>query len=105
MPVTKSAKKKLRQDLKRTQVNKKQENELRMLVKKASKTPSEKTIRDAVSAVDKAVKNNLLHKNKAARMKSSLSKLQVKDKKLVKTIKASSKAKSKKVTKPPTSRA
>lgn len=75
MPVIKSAKKKLRQDRKRTLRNKNQQNLFKKMVKLAQKNPSEENIKKAVSAVDKAAKKNIIHKNKAARIKSTLSKL------------------------------
>lgn len=75
MPVIKSAKKKLRQDKKRTAANKKFEDLFKKLVKKARKDSSGKNIKEAVIIIDKAAKRNIIHKNKAARLKSSLSKL------------------------------
>lgn len=75
MPVLKHAKKKLRQDKARTLKNKKQREQYRDLVKDARKKPTEKSVSAAFQAIDKAAKNNLIHKNKAARLKSSLSKL------------------------------
>lgn len=75
MPVIKSAKKKLRQDRKRTELNKKLEDLFKKLIKQAKNSPTEKNIKMAISAVDKAAKKNIIHKNKAARLKSSLSKL------------------------------
>lgn len=75
MPVIKSAKKKLRQDKKRTLQNGKQESALKELVKAARKNPTDKTVQSVQKAADKAVKKHLLHKNKAARLKSSLAKL------------------------------
>lgn len=97
MPVIKSAKKKLRQDKKRTLHNKSLENLFKKMVKEATKNPSEANIKKAVSAVDKAAKKNIIHKNKASRIKSSLSKLLGKKPKPAKTkqvkkIKESSKA-------------
>ena len=74
MPVTKSAKKKLKKDKTRTKENKKVENLFKSAVKKAQKNKTEKVIRDAIKLVDKAVKKNIIHKNKAARLKSKLSK-------------------------------
>jgi len=94
MPVIKSAQKKLRKDRGRTKRNKIFSERLKAALKKAKKTPTEKNIKDAVILVDKAVKNNIIHKNKAARVKSRLSKLikkpskkttQVKPKSLKKT--------------------
>lgn len=73
MPVIKSAKKKLRQDKKRKIRNEKNISFFRSLIKKARKHPSEKTIKEAFKSIDKAAKNNIIHKNKAARLKSALS--------------------------------
>lgn len=86
MPVIKSAIKKLRQDKKREIQNDLKRRSLKSLVNKAKKTPSAKTVQAAFSALDRAVKNNLIHKNKAARTKSSLSKnLEGKGKKTTET--------------------
>ena len=76
MPVIKSAKKKLRKDIKRTEENKKFKSLLKKALKEAVKNPSEKNVKEATSMADKAVKRHLIHKNKAARIKSSLSKKQ-----------------------------
>lgn len=78
MPVTKSAKKKLRQDKKRQTRNKSLSSLLKKLIKKASKNLSRKEILEAIRTADKAAKKNIIHKNKAARIKSKLSKLLVK---------------------------
>ncbi len=75
MPVLKHAKKKLRQDKQRTLQNKKVKDLYKKLVKKAREVKSEKAITVAFSSVDKAVKNNIIHKNKGARLKSSLAKI------------------------------
>ena len=75
MPVIKSAQKKLRKDHKLTKRNKNFSDLFKKGLKKVKKTPTEKNIREAVRLADKAVKNNLIHKNKAARIKSKLSKL------------------------------
>ena len=75
MPVIKSAVKKLRQDIKRTKKNDDFRHRLDLSVKAAKKSPTPAKISEATSMVDKAVKNNLMHRNKAARIKSSLSKL------------------------------
>lgn len=75
MPVIKSAIKKLRKDIKRTKKNDDLRRELDKKVSQAKKSKTASAVRDAVSVVDHAVKNNLMHKNRAARIKSSLSKL------------------------------
>ena len=74
MPILKHAKKKLRQDKKRTIKNKKLKDVYKSFVKKAKEGKSDKALSKAFSAVDKAAKKNVLSKNKAARLKSSLSK-------------------------------
>ncbi|HUD44924.1 MAG TPA: 30S ribosomal protein S20 [Patescibacteria group bacterium] len=75
MPVLKHAKKKMRQDRKRTLQNKQIRVSYRALLKKAKQKPTKETISQAFSSLDKAAKKNVIHKNKAARLKSSLSKL------------------------------
>lgn len=72
MPVIKSAIKKLRQDKKREKDNDAFRDTLAQIVKKAKKDQSKESISKAFSILDKAVKKNILHKNKAARTKSSL---------------------------------
>ncbi len=74
MPVLKHAKKKLRQDVRRTRENKKVRDTFKRLLKKAKAAPSKEAVRLAVQAVDKAAKEHVIHKNKAARLKSSLAK-------------------------------
>ncbi len=75
MPVGKSAKKKLRQDKKRQIKNKGVLTTLKKLVKKAQKGKAEKDVLNAIKIADKAAGKNIIHKNKAARIKSKLQKL------------------------------
>ena len=75
MPILKSAIKKLKQDKKRTAVNKVYRENLRQAVKQARKEKTAKAVRLAYSALDKAAKQKVIHKNKAARLKSRLMKL------------------------------
>jgi len=75
MPITKSAIKKLRQDKKKTQLRKTKLDQLKRIIKLVKKTKKSTDLVKAVSLIDKAVKNKLIHKNKAARLKSSLAKL------------------------------
>jgi small subunit ribosomal protein S20 len=76
MPVIKSAIKKLRQDRVREARNDNYRKELRDILR-AVKKPTAKfsTLQDAHSIIDKGVKKNLMHANKAARMKSQVAKL------------------------------
>lgn len=87
MPLIKSAKKKLRQDKKRQKRNKSTKDFLKEVLKKARAAVSEENIRLAIKATDKAVKKRIIHKNKGARIKSSLSKLVAGEKKEIKTTK------------------
>lgn len=75
MPVIRSARKKLKVDRKRESANKKMQAFIDLVIKKAQKKPALESIRKAFSAVDKGVKKDILHKNKAARLKSRLSRL------------------------------
>ncbi|MBI2190030.1 MAG: 30S ribosomal protein S20 [Candidatus Levybacteria bacterium] len=75
MPVTKSANKKLRQDRIRQARNQKLKARLLRLIKGAKKQPTKKKVLEAIKTADKSAKKHLLHKNKAARIKSSLAKL------------------------------
>lgn len=84
MPITKGAKKKMRQDEKRRQQNlrikkiyKTAVKEVRQKPTKASlkKAYSTKSLKKAYSALDKAVKKGVIKKGKASRLKSRLARL------------------------------
>jgi len=77
MPVTKTATRALRVSAKKKTVNDKLKDRLEITLRVAKKKPSAKTISEAFSAVDRAAKKNLMHKNKAARIKSQISKFSV----------------------------
>lgn len=74
MPLIHSAIKKVRKDKQRAARNLKRELNLNNLIKKVRKTKSVKDLQAAFSALDKAEKVKLIHPNKAARLKSRLSK-------------------------------
>ena len=74
MPIIKSAIKKVRKDKVRTSRNQKREIALKSLIKKVRTSKSAKDLQAVYSALDKAAKVKLIHKNKAARLKSRLSK-------------------------------
>lgn len=75
MPIIKSAAKKLRADKNKEKRNDVLRNLLKKTIKTARKNPTAVNISKTVKLLDKLAKKNLLHKNKAARIKSSLSKL------------------------------
>lgn len=74
MPIIRSAIKKVRKDKVRTARNKKREVNLKSLIKKARTNKTAKDLQAVFSALDKAAKVKLIHPNKAARLKSRLSK-------------------------------
>lgn len=74
MPVTKSAKKKLRKDKKRTKANLLLEKAYKKAIKKLKKIKTKEALKEAYSKIDKAVKKGVIHKNKAARLKSRITK-------------------------------
>lgn len=71
MPITKSATKALKQSHKKHEQNLKIKKGLKDAIKN---TKNEKDLEKAQSVIDKAVKTNYIHKNKAARLKSRLAK-------------------------------
>lgn len=79
MPNIKSAKKKMRQDVKRTVKNDTYRKSIKDITKTIGKTKAGKkaqeVVQKAYSIIDKAAKKNIIHKNKAARLKSKVSKL------------------------------
>lgn len=75
MPIIKSAAKKQRADRLKEKRNNLLRNLLKRTLKTAKKTPTMVNISKATKILDKMAKKNLIHANKAARLKSSLSKL------------------------------
>ena len=75
MPILANAKKALRVSKKKTDINSRVKSILKTMVDKMKKSPSAENLKSAYSAVDTAVRKHLMHKNKAARVKSQLSKL------------------------------
>jgi ribosomal protein S20 len=75
MPVTKTAKRALRGAERKLAVNKLILKRLEVAVRSAKKAKSREKILGAISLADRAAKKRAIHKNKAARIKSSLSKL------------------------------
>jgi len=73
MPIIKSAKKRVRVARKASVRNSKTKRGLRAALKSFSKSPSSKTHSTAQSHLDKAAKKGVIHKNKAARLKSRAS--------------------------------
>ena len=72
MPRTKSAQKALRVSKKKRARNLKAKEELKALLKKFKKEKKKEDFKKVSSLLDKAALKNLIHKNKAARLKSRL---------------------------------
>lgn len=81
MPVTKSATRALRKDKRRTAINKRIRRRYKTFLKKARNNPTLKNISLAFSALDRAAKKKVIHRNKASRLKARLAKLQLEVKK------------------------
>ncbi len=75
MPVTKSAIRKLRVDKKRTLVNLRLKKRYKLAFKIHFKEKTAETLKRLYSLLDRAVKRNIFHKNKAARLKSRAAKV------------------------------
>lgn len=75
MPNIKSAKKRVLVAKQRTEANKAARTRLRTILKKARAEGADAAaVKSAVVSVDKAAGKGLIHKNKAARLKSQLAK-------------------------------
>jgi ribosomal protein S20 len=70
MPISLSAKKALRVNQRQTAIN----HHRKRLIKAAIKNVSDESLTQAISLIDKAVKWQIFHANKAARLKSQLMK-------------------------------
>ena len=75
MPILSSAKKALRQSKRRALVNKRTKSKTKTSIDAFKAKPTSASLEAVYSAVDRAAKKNIFHKNKAARLKSRLSKL------------------------------
>jgi ribosomal protein S20 len=75
MPIIKSAIKRMHQTAKRRARNVSVKRDVKTAVKAFFAKPSAKTLSEAQSEIDTAVKKNLLKKNTAARRKAQLSKV------------------------------
>ncbi len=81
MPITKSAKKQMRQNIKRRLYNQKIKEGFKSSIKEFRKLVTDKKIKEAetllneiFSKLDKSAKEKVIRKNKASRLKSRLSK-------------------------------
>lgn len=79
MPILKNAKKALRVSRRKTEINRQIKSRVKTMVDKMKKDPSQENLSEAYTAIDTAAKKNIFHRNKAARLKSQLSKLMPKD--------------------------
>lgn len=75
MPLLANAKKALRVSKRKALSNQPVRSKVKTVVDSVKKSPTAKTLPSAYSAIDKAVKKNLIHRKKASRLKSQVSKL------------------------------
>lgn len=78
MPVTATAKRALRGSRNKESINKVIVSGLEVAVRRAQKSKLLKDVSVATSLIDRAAKKKVIHKNKAARLKSQISKFLVK---------------------------
>jgi small subunit ribosomal protein S20 len=74
MPILASSKKALRKDLRRRQVNLRIKNKLKAATDSLAKTASNVNLNQAYQIIDRAAKKNVMHPNKANRLKSRMAK-------------------------------
>lgn len=75
MPVTKSAEKKLRQDIERKRVNLSVKNQIKLITGKYKKSPSASLLAKVYKILDTASKKKIYHTNKTSRLKSQYAKM------------------------------
>ena len=75
MPITKSALKALRQDKKRAIQNGPIRSKAKSAIDAFKASPTVASLSMVFKTLDRAAKKNIIHKNKASRLKSRLSKL------------------------------
>ena len=74
MPILQNAKKALRVSKRKAEINQPVRSRLKTAVDAVKKKADSDTMSTAFSAIDKAVKRNVIHRKKAARIKSQLAK-------------------------------
>jgi small subunit ribosomal protein S20 len=74
MPISRSAKKSLRKSITNRKSNLSLKNKFKDMIKKFLVKPNAEKAGEMQSIIDKAVKKGIIHKNKAARLKSQISK-------------------------------
>jgi small subunit ribosomal protein S20 len=81
MPITKSAKKSIRQDARRRKINMRRKKQLKSILKEIRALIDEGKLKEAKEkmpqaqkTIDKSVKTNIIKENKARRIKSKLEK-------------------------------
>jgi small subunit ribosomal protein S20 len=74
MPLLKNAKKALRASKRKAERNRVVKSRMKTMMDKAKKAVSLETVSHAFSAIDRAARKHMIHPNKAARLKSQLSK-------------------------------
>ena len=75
MPLSKSAKKALRKDRRRTVVNNRIRSHVRNIIKQVRETKDSALLPKLYSVIDTAAKKDIMHVGKAKRIKSRLNKL------------------------------
>lgn len=79
MPIIKSAKKKLKQDRKKSKQNARYTHTLQEIMKKFKKKDKKITLNTAYAAIDRTAKKRIIHPHKAARLKSQIARLHKKN--------------------------
>ena len=74
MPITASAKKALRRDRRRAIVNQQIKKQIKEILKKTRQKPTKTNLTRLACLLDRAAKKGVIHANKAARLKSRISK-------------------------------
>lgn len=72
MPIIKSAKKKLKQDRKKSKLNARYAHTYKQIIKKVKKGDKKIALKSVYSIIDKVAQKNIIHAHKAKRLKSQI---------------------------------
>ena len=75
MPILQNAKKALRVSKRKAEIRRPIKSKVKTMIDAVKKNKSADDLSQAFSAIDRAAKRNIMHKKKAARLKSQISKL------------------------------
>ncbi|MFV0275431.1 MAG: 30S ribosomal protein S20 [Bacilli bacterium] len=75
MPNVKSAEKRIKVNVKKSELNNSYKSSMKTAIKKMEKDPNKENLNDAIKKIDKAYTKGVIHKNNASRNKARVNAL------------------------------